>query len=495
MSPKPVRKAELGTVGAVKDDLRLLRSRGGIAAARFEDVAGTCALIRTAKQGEDDLLADSQTLLRNTTLLVCERVSNNSDGQGLNLGAKSLQEIMLADVPVTSRVGNIRTRVAEGSFHSIEYILDYEEQVIELIAREVFAKLRKSEVAHARGSGAFAHLPHYDLRSTYSNRDSLPVIIREAISTDHDFVVELMDQALDPYYGGDHRAHAERIFSTHIEGGIDKIGHFSIEQRMFIAQIGDVRAGLIHVVGKRQLNYKISPLIVSPEYRGHSGVGRVLLEYAEIYAQEHLARQIYCTVAEQNIDALNFFKRHGYIVTGRSESHYKQGITELMLFKPIRITRTDGRDLPNISVVPCEEIHEPQVRKLLIDSLSGDFLGIDDRWVDALFDGYRRRLSRDINLKFKLLFVAVDRQEQVLGVAGATPKKGQPIKIMPLCAKNEPAFLALLTDVPYQLSAYGRKIYAHLSPSPMMVQSLQERGWTPRGIMSRCPPRASRRII
>jgi hypothetical protein len=40
--------------------------------------------------------------------------------------------------------------------------------------------------------------------------------IREAQPGDLSFVIELMVAALGPYYGGDHRAHAERIFSTHI---------------------------------------------------------------------------------------------------------------------------------------------------------------------------------------------------------------------------------------------------------------------------------------
>ena len=40
--------------------------------------------------------------------------------------------------------------------------------------------------------------------------------IREAQQCDFEFVTELMQNALEPYYGGDHRAHAKRIFTTHI---------------------------------------------------------------------------------------------------------------------------------------------------------------------------------------------------------------------------------------------------------------------------------------
>ena len=42
---------------------------------------------------------------------------------------------------------------------------------------------------------------------------------------------------------------------------------------------------------------------------------------------------MYCTVAEQNFSALQFFIRKGYIRAGKSESHYKEDVTEIMLYK------------------------------------------------------------------------------------------------------------------------------------------------------------------
>lgn len=88
-------------------------------------------------------------------------------------------------------------------------------------------------------------------------RDGDPNIkIREASSEDFEFVTELMDSALGPYYGGDHRAHARRIFSNHISGGRDNLGYFSFEQKIFIITVKDIPAGLIHLVGKRQGTYK-----------------------------------------------------------------------------------------------------------------------------------------------------------------------------------------------------------------------------------------------
>ena len=302
--------------------------------------------------------------------------------------------------------------------------------------------------------------------------------IREAREEDFGFVMELMDRALTPYYGGDHRAHAERIFSTHISGGKDRIGHFSFEQKMFIITLNSIPAGMINIVGKRQGTYKISPIVVAPEYQGKHGLGTKLLEFAEKYARDHGARQMYCTVAEENSEALQFFLGKSYVIVGRSDSHYKPGITEVMLHKLFVGSDFEEKfDRPNISVLPCEESEEPQVRELLLSTLPRHFRGIDSNWVDALFAGYKRRDSRDVNLKYKLIYVAVDRKNRVLGVAGATPKKGKPIKVMPLIATTLPAFVALITDIPYSLKPYGRKLYIHITPSVEEIIALQQRGW------------------
>ena len=303
--------------------------------------------------------------------------------------------------------------------------------------------------------------------------------IREAKEEDFSFVTELMHEALEPYYGGDHRAHAQRIFLTHISGGEDQIGHFSSEQKMFIITVDNNPAGMIHIVGKRQGTFKISPIVVIPQYRGKIGLGKTLIEFAENYAKTNGARQMYCTVSEQNKSALQFFIRHGYTVAGQSDSHYKSGITEVMLYKLFVSSDFDEKfDRMNISVHPLKESHESQVHQLLLDTLPDHFHGIDSSWVDALFQGYKRRYSRDVNVKYKLIYVAIDRSNTVLGVAGATPKKGgRPIKIMPFIATNVPAFVALLTDVPYFLKPYGCKLYIHITPTVEETIALQRYGW------------------
>ena len=138
--------------------------------------------------------------------------------------------------------------------------------------------------------------------------------IREAHKDDFGWIARTMQDALKHYYGGDHFGHAKRIFDAHIAGGQDHIGFFSFEQRMFILEVSGTIAGMIHLVGKKQSTYKISPLIISPEYQGRLGLGSQLLTYAEEYARKGgKARQLYCTVAEKNYAAMQFFLRKGFI--------------------------------------------------------------------------------------------------------------------------------------------------------------------------------------
>ena len=306
------------------------------------------------------------------------------------------------------------------------------------------------------------------------------VTIRSAAADDFEWVADLMVRALSPFYDGDHRAHAQRIFDTHMKGGIDHVGHFSAGQYMFIAEQSGQPVGLIHVVEKKQETVKISPLIVSTHYRGKLGIGSMLLKHAEDFARNLGARQLYCTVASPNQKALGFFLRKGFRITGTAKDHYKHGVDEHMLYK--QLVDEAGFDSPNVSVIPFdEEKHANGARDLILSQMSDVFRGVDDDWVDALFAGYERKELGDVNAKFKIIFTA-ECGGEVVGIAGATPKKGQPIKLMPLVAKSEAAFEALVIDLQGLLLDYGHKLYVHLVPEPWQVACLQRHGWTLEGV-------------
>lgn len=309
---------------------------------------------------------------------------------------------------------------------------------------------------------------------------SVTVDIRKAKTGDVDFVSHLMTEALEPFYDGDHQAHARRIFTTHINGNVDSVGQFSLGQYTFIAEVNHHPAGMIHLVVKKQGTVKISPLIVAPEYRGKFGIGSKLLRYAEDFARKHHARQLYCTVAAQNQATLKFLFRKGFHLAGKAQDHYKPGIDECMLYKPLN--QSAAPDLSDISIVPFDEKkHAVAARQLILSRVGSDFNGVDDTWVDALFASYQRRESRDINAKYKLIFIA-EQDRKVVGVVVATPKKGQPIKIMPLIAKSEAVFEALVANLPQLLAGYGHKLYIHMVPEPWQIACLQCHGWTIEGL-------------
>lgn len=309
---------------------------------------------------------------------------------------------------------------------------------------------------------------------------SVTVDIRKAKTGDVDFVSHLMTEALGPFYDGDHRAHARRIFTAHINGNVDSVGQFSLLQYIFIAEVNHHPAGMIHLVVKKQGTVKISPLIVAPEYRGKFGIGSKLLCYAENFARKHHARQLYCTTAAQNQATLKFLLRKGFHLAGKAQDHYKPGIDECMLYKPLN--QSAAPDLSGISIVPFDEKkHAAAARQLILSRVGSDFNGVDDTWVNALFASYQRREGRDVNAKYKLIFIA-EQDRKVVGVVVATPKKGQPIKIMPLVAKSETVFEVLVANLPQLLAGHGHKLYVHLVPEPWQVACLQRHSWTIEGL-------------
>lgn len=306
------------------------------------------------------------------------------------------------------------------------------------------------------------------------------VEVRAAIPADFRFVSRLMLSVLPEYYDGDHFAHAKRIFETSIKGGVDDLGYFSTEQQMFIATVAGRRAGVIHLVTKKQGTFKISPIIVAKAFRRGHGIGTALLAFAERYALSRGGRQIYGTVSQTNQDALRFLLHNGYIVAGASYGHYKPNVVEIMVYKPLGAGGLQTRyEDPNISVQPMARGADArrQVRELLLETLPDHFSGIDDGWIASLFAGYARRKSGDINTKYKLIYTATDRAKRVLGVAAGTPKKGTPIKLMPFVARTLPAFFAMLRDIPFLLNTYGRKLYIHIDPTAEQVVLLQQSGW------------------
>ncbi len=298
--------------------------------------------------------------------------------------------------------------------------------------------------------------------------------IRKVKLGDLPVIAEMMHNALEPFYGGDHRAHAKRIVETATRGNEDTKGHFSAAQLFYVAEENGQIVGILNFVVKYQGTLKISPLIVREEMRG-KGVSRLLLEKMETYAKKYRVRQIYCTVSAKNKLALGYFLANGFVRAGTALGHYRVDTDEVMLYKIMEHGEVPSEE-HIVSVLPLTEEDKSQVRQLIISRLSPYFEGVNDKWVDSLFAGYERKDTRDPNEKYKLIWVA-KAGNTVLGVAAATPKKGEPIKLMPLVAETIQAFSALIAELPHFLQEYGHKLYTHVVPSSIETEALQHHGW------------------
>ena len=299
-------------------------------------------------------------------------------------------------------------------------------------------------------------------------------LVRPARSIDFDWVADLMHQTLSPYCDGDHRAYAWRIFESQSVAGFDHVECFSSGQMMLVAEVDRRRAGLVYVVGKKQSTVKIGQLIVLPEYRS-GGVGSALLAKAEEYALEQGARQIFCTVASPDTSTLDFFLCNGFRITGTARDHRKRNVDEHMLCKQL-VDETSKESV--VITVFDPEVHADAVRALILSRMQADFMGVDDAWVSELFELMGRT---DCVNCFKAFFVA-ENGGVVTGVVGAIPRKGNPIKLLPLVAADKVSFEALLAEIQGLMMNYGHKLYVHLVPEAWQMLCLQRHGWTLEGV-------------
>lgn len=304
--------------------------------------------------------------------------------------------------------------------------------------------------------------------------------MRLAIADDYLFISNLMNHALSPYYGGNHFLHAKRILDTSLAGE-DKKGFNSLYQRLWVLFIDGEKAGILNVVPKKQGTIKISPLILAEKYQQRRGIGTIILQKAEIFAKSINARQIYCTVSQTNVAALNFFRKNGYIIAGRAQNHYKNSLTEVIMYKNLKSENLIIKKLHN--VIDYSSPYRSEIIDLLLKSLPNNFCMVDQNWIQNMFLGYERRHSNDINDKYKLIYVSLDSNKNLSGVIVATPKKGEPIKLMPLATKNLIGFYSLLSTMPQKLLVYGKKLYLHIVPTPDEVCLLQDLGWELEGLL------------
>jgi ASC-1-like (ASCH) protein/ribosomal protein S18 acetylase RimI-like enzyme len=309
--------------------------------------------------------------------------------------------------------------------------------------------------------------------------ESSELTVRPATADDMPYVVIAFERALSPYYGGDHTAHAHRVIQTHLSGGTDPRGLLSTRQLLLVLWEGSHRRGLLNLVFKRQATCKISPLILFPEGQQHKGLGNTLIQTAEHEAAKVGARQLYCTVAQSNRAALQFFRSIGFILCGEAHEQYKEGETEMLLRRPIP---PEPGETAADDIISVTQIHNSvawkEVKELLLEDLPRQVASGDDEWLESLRSNSEdEQPSADEGHGKVWVYAARDRSGRYRGAAIATSKKGGSIKIMPIAASDTPGFRALILDLPLLLAGKAHKAYIHYAPTTDQVAALQESSW------------------
>jgi ribosomal protein S18 acetylase RimI-like enzyme len=315
------------------------------------------------------------------------------------------------------------------------------------------------------------------MASTSATPSSVPAggaFLRPAVESDRGFLREIFTTALSAYYGGDHTAHADRVLDAHLLGGEDRHGHFSEAQdTQVLATPGADQLGVLNCALKRQGTVKISPLIVSPRAKSGAGLGQTLLLHAERFALRRQARQIYCTVAETNTQALGFFRRHGFVVAGSAEDQYKDGIRELVLYKDLRSQHSRRSWI----IRECEENDLPAVVEMVSAFYAPILAGQSRHIALCLADGFRRRTRRDLNEKFKDIHLGLDSNGSLLALAAAGPKKGAAVKVAPLCGTDMEVLSELVALVPDLFPSQRSRYYTHQIAEPDITKVMHKNGW------------------
>jgi ASC-1-like (ASCH) protein len=311
------------------------------------------------------------------------------------------------------------------------------------------------------------------------------VCVAPATSADGVYLLNAFEQALSPYYDGDHLVHAQRVLHTHLSGGIDNRGLLSARQLLLVLWEGGARRGIINLVFKRQSTCKISPLILFPAEQNGRGLGAILIHKAEEIARDAGARNLYCTVAASNERSLSFFLQNGFFVCGDANEQYKAGETEILLRKPLSQTSSDPGAEEVISVVKVQEYAAwNEVKELLSSSLPRLVDGAGDAWLESMYRNAKDYCysPRDDGRR-SWVYAAQDRSGCYRAGAIVTYKKGGALKVMPISASDISAFRALVIDLPTLLFESGRKVYIHHVPTAAEVAALQESDWKLEGLL------------
>ncbi len=100
---------------------------------------------------------------------------------------------------------------------------------------------------------------------------------------------------------------------------------------VFVAELGKKVVGLAIVMHKEWFNIAYLDYIqVKREWIG-KGLGHKLMQKCIRWAKERGARILYTETAKTNAEAIGFYQRHGFKITGRIPEYYKKGLDAVIL--------------------------------------------------------------------------------------------------------------------------------------------------------------------
>lgn len=91
-------------------------------------------------------------------------------------------------------------------------------------------------------------------------------------------------------------------------------------------------AYLIILKRKNSKQLRIYSLAIAPEAR-RLGIAKTLLDHADNLSKKEQIEAIFLEVSENNSAAINLYKKHGYLPTGKRPSYYSDGSDALLMGK------------------------------------------------------------------------------------------------------------------------------------------------------------------
>ncbi len=307
------------------------------------------------------------------------------------------------------------------------------------------------------------------------------IVVRDAEERDRPAVQALLHGSLRRNYDGDHIAQADRIMDAHLAGGADPVGHFSKTQHVYVAEVCGEVVGVMNVAEKRQGTMKISPLIVNPDYRGSNGAGTALLEKSVEVAKTRNVRQLYGTVAEPSSWIETFYLNRGWTCGSQSNSQYRPGVVEHAIYFNIADDEREA-DLDRLTFEEYSPAKYDELEAFLSSRITSLADGLDESFVRALVAGHERRHSREVESKYKEIFLGYEA-DVLSAVVAFGPKKGGAVKLMPLCAVSKNALRETLRFAQRWAEGRTHKLYTHQPVDPDVVVAFQSEMWTLEGLL------------